>query len=199
MPKGGSRYGAGRPGYKVTGESLHRVDVRLWARRNYLRGDNDCHFSWNWTCNGEPSGSIRVKANRHCVALCYRIRSFGGEWEDQEQYVEVCQTMCNFGGLRNWFRCPSCDRRCEVLYLRFNRFACRKCNRATYSSQIGGPLDRLSHKLHKHRKQIEGGRPKGMHRRTWDRLCERVNDLETEVDALFCQHALALFGDRLLA
>jgi hypothetical protein len=63
MAKGGSRYGAGRPGNRIVGETLHRIDVRLWAKKGYLQSDIERGFSWNWTRNGEPSGSIGVVAS----------------------------------------------------------------------------------------------------------------------------------------
>jgi hypothetical protein len=36
MGTGGSRYGAGRPGYKGKAEACMRLDVRMWARRGTL-------------------------------------------------------------------------------------------------------------------------------------------------------------------
>jgi hypothetical protein len=184
MAKGGSRYGAGRPGYKATAESLQRVDVRLWARKGYLRRDSERWFSWQWTCNGEPSGSIGVRASGERVVLSYRLRAHGDEWRDHRETVVIAQTACKFGGSRCWFHCPQCARRCEVLYLRFGRFACRTCNRVSYVSQSGGLYDRLLHKFHKLRKRVECGRPKGMHQRTWEALLNRAYELEEVVDSL---------------
>jgi hypothetical protein len=184
MAKGGSRYGAGRPGYRVVGETLQRIDVRLWSRKGYLQGDTEHSFSWHWTRNDKPSGSIGVQANGARVILSYRLQANGDDWRDRWETVAIEQTMCRFGGVRNWFQCPHCVRRCELLYLRFGRFACRHCNRISYGSQSGGRYDRLLHKFHKLQKRIDCGRPKGMHHRTWEQMVERVWDLETTVDSL---------------
>ena len=52
-------------------------------------------------------------------------------------------------GLRYYFRCPDCGRRCEALYLVGRSLACRKCQRLGYRSQKYRPtscyaaLDRL--------------------------------------------------------
>jgi hypothetical protein len=194
MAKGGSRFGAGRPGYKVTAESLQRVDVRLWAQHGYFADHMERHFSWSWSRGGEPSGSINVHASRSRVLLTYRISVNGGDWQNCSDHVSMSQTKCRFGGVRHWFRCPSCERRCELLYLRFSRFACRHCNRVAYTSQSGCALDRLTHKFHKLRKRTESGRPKGMQRKTWERLCGEVWQLESDVDTMFAMRAVRLFG-----
>jgi hypothetical protein len=193
MAKGGSRFGAGRPSYKATAESLQRVDVRLWAQRGYFADDNERHFSWSWTRGGEPSGSINVHATRSRVELTYRISTNGGEWQNRSDQVEMSQTTCRFGGMRNWFQCPCCGRRCELLYLRFARFACRTCNRVSYASQSGGHYDRLLHKLHKLQKRIDCGRPKGTHLRTWEGLLDRAFDLEETVDSLLSARITHLY------
>lgn len=200
MAKGGNRYGAGRPGYKVAAESLHRVDVRLWARKKYICHDVERWFSWNWTRNGEPSGSISVNASARETVLNYRVRANGSdEWQEKRDRVTISQTPCRFGGARHWFHCPTCRRRCEVLYLRFGRFACRHCNRVAYTSQRGAPLDRLQHKLEKMRDRIGEHRPHGMHRKTWERLIARSYELEAQLDNLFASRAIALFGEAAFA
>lgn len=42
-----------------------------------------------------------------------------------------------YGGLRRWFTCPNCGRRCAKLYApdRRSRFACRRCWELVYRSQ----------------------------------------------------------------
>jgi hypothetical protein len=174
------------------------------------RGDRVI-VSWARRCNGSTFGSGRVKgtckatpsirlagtghatmspADRlECgqtgrVTLGYRLQANGDDWRDRWETVAIEQTMCRFGGVRNWFQCPHCVRRCELLYLRFGRFACRHCNRISYGSQSGGRYDRLLHKFHRLRRRFESGRPKGMHSRTWEQMIERVCDLENAVDSL---------------
>jgi hypothetical protein len=184
MAKGGLRFGAGRPGHRAVGETLHRVDVRLWAQRGYMDSNVERSFNWMWTCNGERSGSIEVQVTRERVILSYRLRNRTEEWQEHHETVAIERTECRFGGARCWFRCPHCGRRCELLYLRFGRFACRHCNRVSYGSQSGGLYDRLLHKFHKLRKRVECGRPKGVHQRTWEALLNRTYELEEVVDSL---------------
>ncbi len=47
-------------------------------------------------------------------------------------------TPCNLGGQRAWFLCPSCGRRCGVLY----PLKCRVCLGLRYASELKGVQDR---------------------------------------------------------
>ena len=110
----------------------------------------------------------------------------------QATVVPVVRTACSYGGNRKWFQCPVCQRRCELLYLRAYRFACRKCQRVAYTSQSGGPMDRLMHKSHKLQARIDGGRPRGMRWRTYERIWEQVNAVEAEADQHFAVRCASL-------
>lgn len=59
---------------------------------------------------------------------------------------------CPFGGARAYWRCPRCDRRCEVLFLAdpaasgpiaADGHACRRCARVAYESSSMTRVDRL--------------------------------------------------------
>ncbi len=56
----------------------------------------------------------------------------------REQQVELQAAPSCVGGVRWWFRCPSCGRRVQKLYLPpaspEETFACRICHRLTYRS-----------------------------------------------------------------
>src|SRR5215831_1881502 len=57
MGKGGSRFGAGRPGWRRKCEYLLALDVRVLARRWRLaRG---LSYSWAWSRGGEPAGEYQ--------------------------------------------------------------------------------------------------------------------------------------------
>jgi len=51
------------------------------------------------------------------------------------QTVTLESMPLHFGGLRWWFLCPRCSRRCAKLYLLDGRFACRVCQGLAYTSQ----------------------------------------------------------------
>jgi hypothetical protein len=66
-----------RPAYggRATCESCKSIDVRRWHREGRLRAGR--YFSCSWTCDGELSGSINVRAECDAVALIYRAQSSG--------------------------------------------------------------------------------------------------------------------------
>jgi hypothetical protein len=49
-------------------------------------------------------------------------------------------TGTNFGGRRQWFLCPSCDRRCAIIYRRGNGplWSCRICGTALQQWEVVG-------------------------------------------------------------
>lgn len=62
----------------------------------------------------------------------YEIRL---ELVNTSQDVYLHSTPLNFGGVRWWFSCPRCGRRCAKLYLpRASAFLCRMCHDLTYES-----------------------------------------------------------------
>ena len=51
--------------------------------------------------------------------------------------VRTSTTVLPSGGLRHWWACPGCERRCDSLYLPAGRerLGCRRCCGLTYRSQ----------------------------------------------------------------
>ena len=192
MGTGGARYGAGRPAYRMMAEQSMRVDIRLWARGSYLRAGN--WFSWAWHRGEERTGSINVEVTNPAeLTLKYWIGS-GDERRDASQRIYLAVSPCHFGGVRRWFTCPVCGRRAGLLYLRSGRFACRPCQRVSYLCQSGGPIDRLSCRIQKLEARIEGGKPKGMRRATYERLCERIDSLNEAYESHLDARLYTMFG-----
>lgn len=166
MGTGGTRCGAGRPGYRVKGEQLMRLDIRVLHRRGLLwvGGTN----SWSWNRGGEHVGSVKFTVNADSVRLAYSIVG-----QDASQTIATNTTPCHYGGSRTWFTCPLCRCRAAVLYLRSARFACRKCQRVSYTSQSGSESDRGHASYHRLRALIEAGKPKWQRWATFNRLEDR--------------------------
>ena len=90
--------------------------------------------------------------------------------------VAIDRTPCHFGGNRNWFLCPFCERRCAVIYKK----GCRLCSSGRYLSESLSPKNRRLRKAIARRAalgQTEGGimrpfppRPKWMRQTKYDRL-----------------------------
>jgi|GEM_PF-2899816 len=118
----------------------------------------------------------------------YVIITVKGGWGDTVQGVALTETDCHFGGTRKWFNCPSCRRRCGVLYVH-KRIACRHCLNLAYASQYEPAADRMRRQLLKIRKVIGAGMeiggpfsppPRGMSLRRWYALIEEYKVLRDD-------------------
>jgi hypothetical protein len=171
MARGGWRYGAGRPGHKGKAEACLRLDVREWARRRTLTPGNCGSWSWSNTLTGEHSGSISYRIENAAAILSYSLNN-----EPRSQRVPILRTSCNYGGTRPWFACPHCGARCAVIYLRRGGFYCRACAQVAYYSQSEDACGRAWRVQQKAEAKLGDGwaRPKGMHRKTRERLLEII-------------------------
>lgn len=193
-------WGSGRwhTGKGLTGE-CHSLDVRQLQRDGLLTPGRA--FGLNWTRNGETLASIQVWTAADRLTLSYRWRSGGADWRPVEYPVRLARTPCTYGGARPWFLCPAvgCGRRAALLYLGGSGiFACRRCYQLAYACQRQGADDRAIRRADKLRARLSwepgilrghGGKPKGMHWRTFDRL-------NAQHDA-FVEVSLALMAARL--
>ena len=175
--------GSGRHGHygvkRVTEDSTP-LDIRRMQRAGVLIS-GQC-FWWQWTVDGRAVASIQGRMEADRVVLVYRHRSGDDEsWQDVEQPVRFDHTPCTYGGTRRWWLCPSCGRRVAVLYGPGKLFACRHCYRLVYASQREAEDDRARRQAEKIRRRLgwpagianpDGGKPKGMHWRTFERLTE---------------------------
>ncbi len=171
-------YNSGRRDGKRTTDDMHILDIRKIQRAGLLKPG--CSFSWQWTRGGNKIAAIDMRTESDRVQLIYRSRVNGDEWQDMNYPVFLDWTGCHYGGQRAWWRCPAvgCGRRVAVLY-GGKVYACRHCHKLTYSTQRKLADDRATSKADKIRKRLgwdagilnlPGGKPKGMHWRTFARL-----------------------------
>ena len=175
---GGSGSGRGYQGGKDTTSDMRMLDVRRLQRDGLL--DPGRAFGWQWTRNGTEVASIQMRMELDRVILNYRSRSHGGEWQAMEYPVTLEWTPCHLGGRRAWFRCPArgCGRRVAILF-GGSIFACRHCHKLAYPCQRETDDDRAARRADTIRRRLgwepgilngEGGKPRGMHWRTFERL-----------------------------
>src|SRR5215469_7668096 len=143
-----------------------------------------------WAYGGDSAGSITVQVECAAVLLSYRSCYSGSDdWKSIQQRVPIRLTACHLGGVRPWFVCPVycngryCGRRAAILYCAGELFACRRCYGLAYESQQQTARYRGLEQARKIRMRLGGGvdllepfpaRPKGMHRRTFERLRARA-------------------------
>ncbi len=195
MGTGGSRYGAGRPGWRQKCEQLIFLDICKLDRAGSLEAGR--YFSWKWSRGDEPAGEIGIRASVDHVRLIYTWAPYGRDPQSFDYPVPVERTQCRYGGSRPWWRCPRCRSRRAVIYgvASDGRFGCRYCMRLGYSSETEDALSRLWRKQRKLEARLgeNNEKPKGMHWRTYERICARIDNVESEKDKTFCIRAFPLF------
>lgn len=175
---------------RKTLEECHRIDVRFMYKRGLLK--EGMAGSLSWTTRGEPSGSISYRSYDGSLLLSYLLTSGDSKPEQINDQIQVEWTPCNYGGRRPWFRCPSCIRRVMVLARQGRMFRCRKCQQLSYGSQTEMRADRLIRKARKIRALVGASddlqepiwrKPKGMHRKTFDRLSQKDRIISAKIDS----------------
>ena len=176
----------GRYSTRDTTSSYRQLDIRDLKRKGFLRPRG--WTSLRWSRNGEPFGSIRVRAEFDRVFLSYSHQRHGDDWKRQEYSVSLDRTRCNYGGERLWFLCPGrgCSRRVAILY-GGSIFACRHCYQLAYESQGETGYNRALSRAQAIRMKLGGSpnmaedfpdKPKGMHWRTYWRYCKQAEEAQ---------------------
>ena len=200
--------GSGRTsgGGKVTAEGCRSIDINRLHREGVLTAG--WSGSWEWNRNGERVSSISMRGGDDRIVLSYRSRIGSDDWQDVEEPIPIRWTPCRYGGQRPYFVCPgvvngrACCRRAVKLYCAGRYYLCRHCYRLTHASRKEDGCDRALRRANKIRVRLGGEpgfeamilrRPKGMWRKTYDRLFEAVIDNESRAE-----ERLALMAARLL-
>ncbi|SBT04592.1 conserved hypothetical protein [Candidatus Propionivibrio aalborgensis] len=176
-------YGSGRRSGKSTTDDMLALDVRRLQRDGMLTPGRAS--SRSWSRRGTEVATIQVRAAADRVTLDYRSRSNGGDWQQVEYPVYLEWTACNLGGRRAWFLCPTkgCGRRVAILF-GSSVFACRHCHKLAYQCQRETDGGRAMGRADNIRRRLGwpagianplGGKPKGMHWRTYTTLLSQYH------------------------
>ena len=169
-------FGSGRQGGKDCTGDMRPVDVRHLQRDGSLKPGQS--YGLQWKRGGNVVASINLAVQADYVRFTYRHSRHGGEWQDVQAVAYLDRMPCRFGGSRAWWLCPCCGRRVAILYIGKTP-ACRHCYRLAYRSEREDAGDRASRQADKLRDRLgwepgilngNGGKPKGMHWRTFERL-----------------------------
>jgi hypothetical protein len=203
--------GSGRPSGsgRITVEACRSLDVNRLHREGCLRAG--WSGLWQWTRDGERVAWINLRADHDRLSLSYRVRSYGSDWEDIAETVRIVHVPCRFGGTRPYFLCPgvrngtACGRRAVKLHGPGRYFLCRHCYRLAHASQSEEPWDRAMRRANKIRQRLGGDpswdapfppKPKGMWQRSYERLCDQIDEAECLADGAFAIRTVRLL-DRL--
>ena len=152
------------------------VDVRELCKAGALDGE---WVSFRWPQLRWPTVR-KMRAARYLVLI---------EMQNQTvaQQVPISWSSCNYGGARPWLHCL-CGRRVARLFKGFGGYHCRACcGDPLYESQLRNKKARAYLQAYRSRQQLGGSRPVvdpvperpyGMKRKTYARLCDRIERLE---------------------
>jgi hypothetical protein len=157
--------------------SADSLDVRELKRFGLLQDDRM-----------SLSPGLRWPALRRIISSRYWLELEG---PNTMQRVRVSWTRCHIGGWRPWMHCPCCEVRKAILLRGYGGYCCRACiGNPLYACQAKSAHGRRHFEICKIRLQLNGmasllepfpDRPRGMHRRRYDRLKARVLTLEMDL------------------
>lgn len=181
-------------------EDNRSIDVNRLKREGCL--DPGWRGNWQWRREEKVVAWIGMAMGETGLQLSYRWRIRGGEWRDIEQTVPIVMVPCRLGGDRPYFRCcgvvndVACQKRVVRLYGAGPYFLCRHCYRLAYATQSENQLDRTFTRANRLRQRLGGEpgldallpkRPKGMWRRTYTRMLERVLAADEDANTAFIE------------
>jgi hypothetical protein len=180
---------------KIPTEVCHTLDVNRLLTQGALRPGVRSTQWWTLARDATIQASIETVATVDGLTLCYTVGSMSSNPQNYSYTVPVTWIPCNYGGSRPYFICPgivnnlSCRRRVTKIYLppRENLFLCRHCYRLTYySCKESGNVHFTAMRRTRSAARKLGladpedvyimHRPKGMHKRTFERLRKDVID-----------------------
>lgn len=146
--------------------------------------------------NLPPAKSLRWQSYRGKLLEVRRLSAphetprFYARLNDGNDIFTLESTRTAFNGLRWWFICPRCFRRCGTLYWTHCAIACRQCLNLHYQCQSETPRERALRQVRRMRTAIWGEdepevnnlfrrpgsfpKPKGMHWRTYEKKCRQL-------------------------
>ncbi|MEO1661141.1 MAG: hypothetical protein AAFR51_09145 [Pseudomonadota bacterium] len=131
-----------------------------------------------WLQNERCMGSVNCTVTGSTIMLDYVLL----DGRSVSAFIELTTTHPQFGGVRRWFVCPDCGRRCRLLHFA-SAFKCRKCVNAVYPSQYDYVRLAGEAKAKRAREQLGAAvgldiafatKPKGMHWKTYRKLEQLV-------------------------
>jgi len=163
---------------------------RLIRQKNIVPGSwVSGSLIWRNVDTGEQTASIGYEANMIRPDDAWMRLHYRRDDTPEDYRVRLTTTRPNYGGLRWWFVCPSRGTRAGKLHLPSggNLFASRQAYGLAYRSQSEPVWDRQADRAHSLRRKLGGSpgfdqpfpdKPKGMHWKTYNRICEEIDMLE---------------------
>ncbi|TVQ85207.1 MAG: hypothetical protein EA357_00875 [Micavibrio sp.] len=178
---------------KTVIENCRDLDINRMIKLNAIIKEGWSSGRWLWSDpdTGERVACVGYEADTRNRADSFLRLHYTLTKQDKkiDYKVPLVRTKANYGGERFWFLCPVKQKRVSKLYLHpgGDIFASRHAYGLSYGCQSEDEGYRLIRKKHKLASRINNGRysysrPKGMHRKTYERLVEQAIKAETACD-----------------
>ncbi|MGI9509827.1 MAG: hypothetical protein ACR2QJ_10835 [Geminicoccaceae bacterium] len=195
-------WGSGGYSSRDTVDSCLTINLFKLRKDRCLVHGRPGSLTWRRCSDGTVVGSISYVYWEDRLELSFNVNG-----EPVRQAIRFASTPCHFGGERQWLRCPGCGRRAATLHIKAKHFFCRHCNDLAYQVQREEDWDRairaeerVLRKLGVDRAPMPNGwffppsRPKGMHRRTYERLCEQAERAHRRHTQAYHRRLIKLLG-----
>jgi hypothetical protein len=158
-------------------EDMHPIDMALLNRYHLVK--RGVFSEVRWVFRGRETGKAKFTLESETrMYFVYSVVAWGGKHATAECNVLLASTRQPLGGVRKWFKCPSCGRACRVLYARAG-FRCRLCAKLVYLTQKAASSERALIRAQKLHMRVGGSgsltepfppKPRFMHSKTYHRL-----------------------------
>ncbi|MDP2231328.1 hypothetical protein [Methylotenera sp.] len=151
----------GKRGGRLTTDDYLFIDVNHFKREGLLTDAG--WFSWQWVRRGKLVDAINVTVKENGIII-----------DGQSIYIEW--SSCPLGGIRPWFHCSSCNKRCCKLYKANTSFACKTCLNLVFKVWHLRPKKRALRRADKIFRKVsfdfsrKGDKPKWQRWPTFERL-----------------------------
>jgi hypothetical protein len=182
---------------KAAVEDCRALDINRMVNLGAMQSGTIQSGTWQWKDGhtGEVTSSVGYVANTldkndAFLRLYYTVTDTGEKFDYK---IRLEATQPHYGGLRWWFVCPYGHGRTTKLFRPCGgkKYASRHAYRLSYASQSENETNRAIRRMWKLKNKIGGERyfikPKGMHRRTHQRIYEEIDVLEYQIDRYIMQ------------
>ncbi len=135
--------------FRQTVDDSIKLTASYLLKNDFFKSKTKAVLTWGMDSIGEYSLGLLIKIQESSIPYIrmVNIQEYvdTGTLEPNKYTVILTTTTCNYGGLRYWFKCPTCQKRKAILYKpkSSNVFACRKCHDLTYlTKSLKYPLSR---------------------------------------------------------
>ena len=183
-----------------TYDSVGRIDIRLFGKAGLLENGSHGVIN-NWPNDEYGAKSIGFHAEEDHLRLTFDFQNSNGVWEEISEDISYLYTPTNYGGTRQWFKCPGCGSRAAIVFKPERQFRCRKCYKLQYACQNDGYFkslfkrrDKLGFRIFDDYDQGDRSRKKWMREEKFGPLYLEFMELERNIDLLWKNGVLSRYG-----